>query len=85
MLDLEYETETTGAAPEPATYETAYMTSHKGNCRSGAFSWNGQLCATGSVDASIKLLDVDRWVVGGVWCMVYSYVFQDAGQVQPWR
>ena len=59
-LDLEYETEMTGVAPEPATYETAYVTSHKGNCRSGAFSWDGQLCATGSVDASIKILDVDR-------------------------
>merc|ERR1719281_2439237 len=47
-LDLEYETEMTGVAPEPATYETAYVTSHKGNCRSGAFSWDGQLCATGS-------------------------------------
>lgn len=59
-LDLEYETEMTSTAPEPATYETAYVTSHKGNCRSGAFSWDGQLCATGSVDASIKILDVDR-------------------------
>merc|ERR1719430_2812039 len=59
-LDLEYETEMTGVAPEPSTYETAYVTSHKGNCRSGAFSWDGQLCATGSVDASIKILDVDR-------------------------
>jgi len=59
-LDLEYETEMTSNAPEPATYETAYVTSHKGNCRSGAFSADGQLCATGSVDASIKILDVDR-------------------------
>ena len=59
-LDLEYETEMTSSAPEPATYETAYVTSHKGNCRSGAFSADGQLCATGSVDASIKILDVDR-------------------------
>ena len=59
-LDLEYETEMTSQAPEPATYETAYVTSHKGNCRSGAFSHDGQLCATGSVDASIKILDVDR-------------------------
>jgi len=59
-LDLEYETEMSGTAPEPATYETAYVTSHKGNCRSGAFSADGQLCATGSVDASIKILDVDR-------------------------
>jgi len=59
-LDLEYETEMASGAPEPATYETAYVTSHKGNCRSGAFSQDGQLCATGSVDASIKILDVDR-------------------------
>ena len=28
-LDLEYETEMGGTAPEPATYETAYVTSHK--------------------------------------------------------
>ena len=59
-LDLEYETDCGGTAPEPATYETAYVTSHKGNCRCGAFSADGQLCATGSVDASIKILDVDR-------------------------
>ena len=59
-IDLEYETEMSSTAPEPATYETAYVTSHKGNCRSGAFSADGQLCATGSVDASIKILDVDR-------------------------
>ena len=59
-LDLEYETEMQSNAPEPAFYETAYVTSHKGNCRSGAFSPDGQLCATGSVDASIKVLDVDR-------------------------
>ena len=59
-LDLEYETEMTSSAPEPALYETAYVTSHKGNCRAGAFSPDGTLCATGSVDASIKVLDVER-------------------------
>lgn len=59
-LDLEFETETQTQAPEPAQYETAYVTSHKGNCRAGAFSPDGQLIATGSVDASIKILDVDR-------------------------
>ncbi|CAB0031431.1 unnamed protein product [Trichogramma brassicae] len=59
-LDLEFETEATVQAPEPAQYETAYVTSHKGNCRAGAFSADGQLIATGSVDASIKILDVDR-------------------------
>ena len=59
-LDLEFETEQSGGAPEPASYETAYVTAHKGHCRSGAFSADGQLCATGSVDASIKILDVER-------------------------
>uniref|UniRef100_A0A1B6EAQ7 Cleavage stimulation factor subunit 1 n=1 Tax=Clastoptera arizonana TaxID=38151 RepID=A0A1B6EAQ7_9HEMI len=59
-LDLEYETDIDITAPEPALYETAYVTSHKGNCRAGTFSADGQLVATGSVDASIKILDVDR-------------------------
>ncbi|CAG0883135.1 unnamed protein product [Darwinula stevensoni] len=59
-LDLEFETEVPVSAPEPALYETAYVTAHKGNCRAGAFSPDGQLCATGSVDASIKILDVER-------------------------
>ncbi|CAG9767917.1 unnamed protein product [Ceutorhynchus assimilis] len=59
-LDLEFETDSNTHAPEPALYETAYVTSHKGNCRAGCFSADGQLIATGSVDASIKILDVDR-------------------------
>ncbi len=54
-LDLEYENEVAVNAPEPALYETAYVTSHKGNCRAGAFSPDGTLCATGSADASIKV------------------------------
>ena len=53
-LDLEFETDVDVIAPEPALYETAYVTSHKGSCRAGAFSTDGLLCATGSVDASIK-------------------------------
>uniref|UniRef100_A0A2P2I6D6 Cleavage stimulation factor 50 kDa subunit n=1 Tax=Hirondellea gigas TaxID=1518452 RepID=A0A2P2I6D6_9CRUS len=59
-LDLEYETEPQSSAPEPAMYQTAYVTSHKDKCHSGAFSMDGNLVATGSVDASIKILDVDR-------------------------
>lgn len=54
-IDLEYETEGSCLAPEPSSYETAYVTSHKQACRSGAFSHDGQLVATGSVDASIKV------------------------------
>ncbi|CAO1389007.1 unnamed protein product [Diamesa hyperborea] len=59
-LDLEFETEGSALAPEPATYETAYVTSHKHACRSGCFSFDGSLVATGSVDASIKILCVER-------------------------
>lgn len=55
VKDLEFETDSSAAAPEPAQYETAYVTSHKGNCRAGCFSADGQLIATGSVDASIKV------------------------------
>lgn len=58
--DLEFESESYSLVAEPASYETAYVTSHKLACRAGAFSFDGQLVATGSVDASIKILDVDR-------------------------
>lgn len=54
-LDLEIESEVLVTAAEPALYETAYVTSHKGNCRAGAFNSDGSLCATGSADASIKV------------------------------
>ena len=41
-LDLEYETDIPVTAPEPALYETAYVTSHKNFCRAGAFSADGK-------------------------------------------
>ncbi|KAH9383836.1 hypothetical protein HPB48_025606 [Haemaphysalis longicornis] len=53
-IDLEYETEAPSLAPEPALYETCYVTSHKAQCRAGTFSRDGQLVATGSADASIR-------------------------------
>ncbi|KAL5238934.1 hypothetical protein ACI65C_006344 [Semiaphis heraclei] len=59
-IDLEFETDVMCNAPEPSLYETVYVTSHKGACRAGAFSPDGQLVATGSCDASIKILDVER-------------------------
>lgn len=59
-IDLEFEPEASALAPEPHSYETAYVTSHKQACRAGAFSCDGSLVATGSVDASIKILDVER-------------------------
>jgi cleavage stimulation factor subunit 1 len=63
-LDLEFDTDSRQSnheiVPEPAMYETAYVTSHKANCRAGAFNADGSLVATGSLDTSIKILDVDR-------------------------
>ena len=43
-------------------YETYYVTAHKAPCRIASFSPDGRLVATGSVDASIKVLDVERMV-----------------------
>ncbi|KAL4154281.1 hypothetical protein QTP88_002105 [Uroleucon formosanum] len=59
-IDFEFETNVICTAPEPSLYETIYVTSHKGACRAGAFSSDGQLIATGSSDSSIKILDVER-------------------------
>jgi len=59
-LDLESINEAPVSAPEPALYETVYVTAHKAPCRSGAISSDGQLVATGSVDTSIKILSVER-------------------------
>ncbi|KAK0061200.1 cleavage stimulation factor subunit 1 [Biomphalaria pfeifferi] len=59
-IDLEFETEVQTISPEIALYETCYVTAHKGPCRCAAFHRTGQLIATGSQDASIKILDVER-------------------------
>jgi len=56
LLDLEFDTNVSCTAPESSLYETVYVTSHKGACRAGAFSPDGQLIATGSSDASIKVI-----------------------------
>lgn len=59
-IDLEFETDVQTISPEAALYETCYVTAHKAACRAGVFHPNGQLIATGSEDASIKILDVER-------------------------
>lgn len=59
-LDLEFETDAKSISPDAAQYETCYVTAHKGPCRAGVFHPRGNFIATGSEDASIKILDVDR-------------------------
>lgn len=61
-LDMDSEADQTILAPSPNRYETIYVTSHKAPCRAGAFSPDGRLIATGSADASIKILDVERMI-----------------------
>lgn len=61
-LDMDSDPEQVIVAPAPHQYETIYVTSHKAPCRAGAFSPDGRLIATGSADASIKILDVERMI-----------------------
>jgi len=59
-IDLEFDTDVQILSPQAFFYETCYVTSHKAPCRAAAFSSNGLYIATGSVDTSIKVLDVER-------------------------
>ncbi|KAL0181062.1 hypothetical protein M9458_023468, partial [Cirrhinus mrigala] len=52
-IDLEFDADVQTMSPEASEYETCYVTSHKG-------PRDGQLIATGSADASIKILDTER-------------------------
>lgn len=59
-LDFDYESDKIPTTPDASQYETCYVTSHKAPCRAAAFDKMGTVIATGSVDASIKILDIDR-------------------------
>lgn len=59
-LDLEYEKDDYGSSPQVIQYETKYVTAHKGPVTSAAFTADGRICATGSSDTSIKIIDVSR-------------------------
>lgn len=90
-IDLEFDADVQTMSPEASEYETCYVTSHKGPCRIASYSRDGQLIATGSADASIKILDTERmlaksampievrqpWrVYSGGWDFVYPLDFQ---------
>lgn len=59
-IDMEFDADVQTMSPEASEYETCYVTSHKGPCRVASYSRDGQLIATGSADASIKILDTER-------------------------
>ena len=61
-LDMDSDPDQIVLSAAPQHYETIYVTSHKAPCRAGAFSPDGKLVATGSADASIKILDVERMI-----------------------
>ncbi|KAI8342704.1 WD40-repeat-containing domain protein [Chlamydoabsidia padenii] len=56
-----FDPDAVNAAPQPPVdHVQLYFTQHKGPCRTASFSKDGRLAATGSYDASLKLLDVDK-------------------------
>jgi cleavage stimulation factor subunit 1 len=59
-LDFDYESDKIPTTADASQYETCYVTSHKAPCRAAAFDRLGTVIATGSVDASIKILDIER-------------------------
>ncbi|KAJ8782980.1 hypothetical protein J1605_009588 [Eschrichtius robustus] len=59
-IDLEFDADVQTMSPEASEYKTCYVTSHKGPCRVATYNRDGQLIATGSADASIKILDTER-------------------------
>ena len=59
-LDFDFESDKKPADADSCDYETCYVTSHKAPCRAAAFDKQATVIATGSVDASIKILDIDR-------------------------
>ncbi|CAK8690243.1 unnamed protein product [Clavelina lepadiformis] len=65
-IDLEFESEVQINSPEAVLYETCYVTAHKAPCRAATFSNNGQYIATGSLDTSIKILDVERMLAKSI-------------------
>jgi len=59
-IDFEFESDVTIVSPEASTYQTCYVTAHKAPVRAADFTNDGMFVATGSLDATIKILDVER-------------------------
>eukprot|EP00762_Andalucia_godoyi_P002655 ANDGO_03333.mRNA.1 Cleavage stimulation factor subunit 50 len=54
------ESSSVGLSLPASSFSTWYLTTHQGEINTCAFSADGRLCATGSSDQSIKLIDVEK-------------------------
>jgi len=59
-IDFEFESDVQLLSSETATYQPTYMSQHKAPIRAADFTIDGMFVATGSADATIKILDVER-------------------------
>lgn len=59
-IDFEFESDVQLNSNELATYQPTYISQHKAPIRAADFTIDGMFCATGSADATIKILDVER-------------------------
>lgn len=64
---LDFDREKPDRAPDRhgCRFTTRYLTTHKGSVRCGRFSPDGKLVATGSMDTSVKLADVEKMKAHG--------------------
>ncbi len=74
-LDFDYESDKIPTTPDTSQYETCYVTSHKAPCRAAAFDHQGTVIATGSVDASIKILDIERFNKERIIFYIINFIF----------
>ncbi|PIA14894.1 WD40 repeat-like protein [Coemansia reversa NRRL 1564] len=58
--EMDTETEVQAEAAKVPHFQVWYKTKHKGSATTAAFSRDGRYIATGSADASLKLIDVDK-------------------------
>lgn len=83
-IDLEFDADVQTMSPEASEYETCYVTSHKGPCRVATYSRDGQLIATGSADASIKILDTERMLAKSAMPIEVKYDLNHSHFVSSW-
>uniref|UniRef100_A0AC35TGF8 Cleavage stimulation factor 50 kDa subunit n=1 Tax=Rhabditophanes sp. KR3021 TaxID=114890 RepID=A0AC35TGF8_9BILA len=61
-LDPENDADVGPCSPELSQYETIFLTTHKGPSRAAVYADDGKMFATGSLDCSIKIVDVEKCI-----------------------